>query len=288
VFARGGKYRVLGLTFASLWLVIVSLSAARSQEHEKVAEGKYGRFKNGLPAEKEPSQSWTLWRTAQGGFELVDQFVIADPAAQIALALGPKLLSREMRQELQGEVEQDELDVTLSPQKQPESLRIRGKRLDDGKPIDIVTCSISDKETICKGVNGDVTLKSPEAHRFFFSFPFPMLLISFLKGPPEGSGQVVAMKLAGLELGEKPGKDKLRLVECDGKLTFLGQERYPLGTESYHLNKYSLEIRRSRKSQKPLNLTVWALPNGLVVAMESNVTPVERLQLVQYQKYSDF
>lgn len=288
MLARGRKYSVLGLAFASLSLVIVSLSAAQSQERERVAEGKYGRFKSGLPAEKEPSQSWTLWRTPQGGFELVDQFVIADPAAQLALALGPKLLSREMRQELQEEVEQDELDVTLSPQKQPESLRIRGKRLLDGKPVDIVICSIRDTETVCKGIKGDVTLKSREAHRFFFSFPFPMLLTSFLKSTPESPGQIAAMRLAGLELGENPGKDKLTLVECDGKLTFLGRERYPLGTESYNLNKYSLEISRSRKRQKPLALTMWALPNGLVVAMESNVTPVERLQLVQYQKYSNF
>jgi hypothetical protein len=33
---------------------------------------------------------------------------------------------------------------------------------------------------------------------------------------------------------------------------------------------------------------MWALPSGIVVAMEANVTPVERLQLVQYKKYSDF
>jgi hypothetical protein len=283
VLVRGGQKRILGLALATIWLITVLLSLGQSQEREKVAEGKYGRFRNGLPLERTPSQSWTLWRTPQGGFELVDQFVIADPAAQLSAHLGPKLLSRELRQELEGEIEQDELDVTLSPQKQPESLRIKGKRLLDGKPIDVVTCTIRHTETACAGLKGNSTLKTPEAHQFLFSFPFPMLLSSFLKTEPEKPGQVSKMKIAGLELGENPGKDRLTMVECEGQLSFLGPERYELGTESHNLNKYSLEILRFGKKQKPLNLTMWALPSGIVVAMEANVTPVERLQLVQYQ-----
>jgi hypothetical protein len=269
---------LLGACFASGWLLPAS---AQSPQHEKIIEGQYARLKNGqaIPG---GTQTWILWRNPQGGYELEDHFQIADPAAQLLKAMPPRLLSPQLRKELDEETSQTELDISLSADRQPTRLQVKGTRLLDGHPVDIATCEVREKDTRCKGIEENAKLAAKEPHELFYSFPFPMSLSSLVFRGPKVIGESVNSRLAVLTLGKKgPSLD-----DAQGQLKFLGEESLQLGNKKFIVGKYFLEI--SPKGEAPLRLTVWSSPQGIVLAMEDENIPGEKMALVQYKKYSDF
>lgn len=269
---------VLGVSLAAN-----SLAVGQSQPREKVAEGQYGKYRDGkLTAGT--GQSWVLWRTADGQYELQDQFHLANPAAQLAAAIGSGHLSRQLQREVGDEVAQTEVDVRLSADLKPESLTVRGTRLTDSKPTEIANCVIGSHEIKCKGLTGTAKLSTHESRDFFYSFPFPMLVSGLLKRGPTELGERVAVNLSVLSLGPDVGKPKPKLANSEGELTLVAHEQIQLEDRTYNVNKYVLEIH---SKIDPLRLSLWANKN-LVVAMEEASIPGERLQLVAYKKFADF
>ena len=67
-------------------------------------------------------------------------------------------------------------------------------------------------------------------------------------------------------------------------MTLVGEEQVQLGERSYTTNKYILEVD---SKAEPLKLTFW-LNTRLAVAMSEKRLQGERLQLVEYKKFSDF
>ncbi len=272
------------LIAAALFLAVTANSVAvgQSQQREKVAEGKYGKYRDGKVT-GEAGQSWVLWRTRDGKYDLEDRFHLANPAAELGAALGADLLSPRLRQEMHGEVAQTELDVGLSAELKPEHMTLKGTRLLDGKTVDIATCIIGEQEIKCKGMNGGAKLTNREAHEFLYSFPFPMLLGALLKRESKELGTRTPLNLSVLSL-EPYNKPKIKLVNCGGELTLVGMEQVQLGDRTYNVDKYVLEVH---SKAEPLNLTLW-LNQTLVVGMEVAGISGERLQLVEYKKYSEF
>jgi hypothetical protein len=64
----------------------------------------------------------------------------------------------------------------------------------------------------------------------------------------------------------------------------VGKEQVQLGDRTYNADKYLLEVH---SKAEPLKLTLW-LSQTLVVGMEVAGISGERLQLVEYKKYSEF
>jgi hypothetical protein len=145
------------------------------------------------------------------------------------------------------------------------------------------TCLIADQEIKCKGESGGAKLRDKEPHEFFYSFPFPMLSVGLFQHAATQVGVPVPLKLAVMDLTpfDQP---KVKLSGCSGLLTLVGEEQILLGERSYTTNKYVLEVD---SKTEPLKLTFW-LNKRLVVAMTEEKVQAERMQLIEYKKFSDF
>ncbi len=268
---------LIGIVLANFGVML-----GQSQQHEKVSEGRYQKYRDGkLTADG--VQSWTLWRSSDGGYELQDHFYLANPAAGLAAAVGPKYLSPQLRQELAEEVAQTEVDVKLSAELKIESFTVKGTRLIDGKTVDLETCFTVGQKIRCKGQSGGAKLNEREPYEVFYSFPFPMLAVGLLQRVATHEGVPVPLTLAVMDLVPF-NRPKVRLASCRGLATLVGEEQIQLGERSYKVNKYVLEVY---SKTAPLKLTVW-LNKRLAVAMEEAGIPGERLQLVEYKNLSDF
>jgi hypothetical protein len=271
--------------FAALTGIVLAsfgLALGQSQQREKVAEGRYQKYREGkLTAEG--VQSWTLWRSSDGGYELEDHFHLANASAEFLAAARSQHLSPQLRQEMAGQVAQTEVDVKLSAELKIESLTVKGTRLVDGKAVDLETCLTAGQEIRCKGQSGGAKLNKHEPHEVFYSFPFPMLAVGLLQRAATQVGVPVPLTLAVIDLVPF-NRPKAKLASCRGLVTLVGEEQLQLGERSYKVNKYVLEVD---SKTEPLKLTFW-LNERLAVAMEEATIPGERLQLVEYKNLSDF
>jgi hypothetical protein len=271
------------LTICVLTFVLVGSGAAADQQ-QKLAEGKYAKSIG--EQIQQPSQDWALWRTADGGYELVDQFYVANPAASLEAAVGPKYLSPQLRGQLQKEVAQTELDLTLSGDWEAKFLVVKGQRLLDKAPIVLVDCKIQDSKTRCKGANGNAKLNGREIRQFLYSFPFPMLLTPLAIHSAKVPGQSAALKMQVLDF-ENFGVDGPSLIPADAALTYVGPEPYQAGSTVYSgVGKYTLAVVLSKTTT--LKLTFWSSSNGLVLEMRSESIPGESMRLVEFKKYAEF
>lgn len=265
-------------------LLVASLSSAvgQSQQREKVSEGQYQKYREGKLT-REGNQSWTLWRMTDGRYELEDHFYLGNAAAELAVAIGPRHLSPQVQQEMAGQMAQTEVDVKLSSDLKIESLTVRGTRLLDRKAVELETCLIADEEIKCKGESGGAKLKNTEPHEFFYSFPFPMLSAGLIKRAATQVGVAVPLKLAVMDLAPYD-QPRVNLSRCRGLVTLVGEEQIQLGERSYTTSKYILAVD---SKGEPVKLTFW-LSQRLVVAMSEDRIQGERLQLIEYKKFSDF
>jgi hypothetical protein len=110
-----------------------------------------------------------------------------------------------------------------------------------------------------------------------------MLSLGLIQRFATRAGVPVPLKLAVMDLVplEQP---RVKLFRCPGLLTLVGEEQVQLGERSYTTNKYILKVD---SNEEPLKLTFW-LDKRLVVAMSEDRLQGERLQLIEYKKFSDF
>jgi hypothetical protein len=150
--------------------------------------------------------------------------------------------------------------------------------------VDVASCAIEAREIKCKGLNGGAKIKRSESHYFFFSFPFPMLAGGLLQRGSKEVGERVSMNLTVMSLVPSVDKPRIKLANSAGALTFVGEEQTQLGDHTYKVNKYVFEVL---SKTEPLKLTFWS-NKTLVVAVETTAIPGERLQLVEYKKFSEY
>ncbi len=270
--------------FGAMSLVVASLGSGvgQSQQREKVSEGQYQKYREGKLT-REGNQSWILWRMPDGRYELEDHFYLGNAAAELAAAMGSQHLSPQLRERMAGQTAQTGVDVKLSADFKVESLTVRGTRVLDGKAVELERCLIAGHEIKCKGESGSAKLNNYEPPGFFYSFPFPMLSVGLIQRAASGVGVPVPLKLAVMDLVpfDHP---RVKLSRCRALLTLVGEEQIQLGERSYATNKYILEVD---SEGGPLELTFW-LNERLVVAMSEEKLQGERLQLIEYKKFSDF
>jgi|SRR5579872_3217245 len=260
-------------------LFVCSLAAQTpTPQREKVAEGQYVRMHDNetIPGS---TQSWTLWRTADG-YVLEDHFAASNPNNN-GNAFGDIQLSAQAREKMKKEANADFLEMTLNRDYGIESFVLHGKMLLDEKPADVLSCDHDGLKIRCKGLKGDSKLSSHEARPIFYAFPFPMIYAPFARaGQAQEAGKTVTTRLALIDwMGQQ------RLTEVEGQIQHVGIETIQIGEKSLKLHRYDVSINTSKG---PVKSKIWASPGGLIVAMENADVIGERMALVQFKKYADF
>jgi hypothetical protein len=254
---------------------------AQAQEKEKIAEGQYATLRDNLRIQGS-EQNWILWRLPSGRYELEDHFQPhADLMDQLLLGLPSSKLSPELRKEKESKVNPTDLLVRYGSDHRAQTLIVSGKRLVDGKAVDIVNCEVSTKEVRCRGREQSAKLRLEESDEFFYAFPFPMLLSVWFASSTAPSAELLPAKVAVLDFG-----DKLDLTQADRRIESLQDETLTIGDRQFQAHKANVTL--AYKDRKPLRLTIWYGARGLVYALATEGINGERMSLVQYKRYSDF
>lgn len=275
----------------ALWMaataVIISFSlpvalaqGTQSAEKQKISEGVYVRLKDNLKVAGS-EQNWVLWRVP-GGFELEDHFQLqADPVDQLLSQLHSARLSPELRKELEASTTETDFVIRYGPDRRALVLTVHGKKLLDGKTVDLMKCEGAAKEVRCHGRDQHAKLRGQESSELFYAFPFPMLFSGWLVRAPVESIKDSPGKLAVLNYG-----DKLDLTQADLSVQSMEDETITLGDRQFQAHKAKFIF--SYQDRKPLELTIWYGAPGLVYALEGGGPAGERMALVEYKKYADF
>src|SRR5262249_14634626 len=142
--------------------VLAFPTLAFSQEppaREKVAEGQFCQWNDGRPV-SDTMQAWTMWRTADG-YEVEDHLPI-DKSAAFAAMLGAAgtRMTAELDEEIRGGSMATDIHLRLSKQGAVQGLIVNGKKLKDGKDVQIANCQSADSDIVCKGHANTTRLKS--------------------------------------------------------------------------------------------------------------------------------
>lgn len=270
------------------WRIVFSVFAATSlmlgeqPGREKVAEGVYVKLINNASVAGS-EQSWTLWRFADGSFELENQVTVRDEneAAELLAAIGSKHLSPALKADLEKRSRQTHFNLHLRSDHRADVLTVRGERLSDAKKLELAFCEIKAGQASCKGHRGKARYKLAGEEELLYSFPFPLLFRPMLLGMNSSPGQAVKKKVVFMTLGE----DGPRLEQASLTIEYHGEDALALGQQSFKLGKYTITIRAPNQ---PLDITLWAARNGLIMAMEEARFSGERMGLVKFKKYSEF
>lgn len=258
-----------------------SAQEARSGDQQKISEGQYVRLKDNLRVEGS-EQNWTLWKLPGGEYELEDHFQLrTDPAAQLLSQLHSANLSPGLRRELESSTTETDFVIRYGQDRRPLALTVHGKKLLDGKTLDLMKCEVTAKEVRCHGRDQHAKIHCQESFEFFYAFPLPMLLSTWLVGSPAQATGNSSGKLAVLNYGDKPD-----LAEADRSLQSMEDETLTIGDHQFQAHK--AKIIFNYQDRKPLELTIWYGTPGLVYALEGGGPAGERMALVEYKKYSDF
>lgn len=300
--------RMFPAVFASgVLLGVLGLAAQSAPEREKVAEGQYTEWSGNSP-NSESTQSWTLWRVADG-YELEDHLP-PNKAAVLVAAMGESRalgMTPELRQDIQNAVTPTEISLSFSKEKSLVVLTLRGVRLSERKPkvIDIARCEVLGERISCKGVGGKAHIRASQQQVLFCSQPFPLFFIPAMLYTKLEQNHPIPLQLAILDADDK----KVALTEVSGQIVHLGKEQLVIGQYTLQAEKYVLTmVIKSDTAQMLGNagrglgnktvpgveseqrqVTLWASQRGIVFAMEdTGLVGGLRIVLTHYKKYSEF
>lgn len=287
----------------ALLLVLLRASFSLPADKEKVEEGRYGIMKHdGLVAGSE--HSWTLWRLPDGQFELEDRLPI-DKAAHVLFKsmLSPRVpVTAELRRATQDFVEPSDLSAVLDSSGRVLSLSVSGVKLDNTKAVGL-KCKTGSSATECTGTSDKAKLAVSEPRGLFWRYDIPVLLRPWLASPQEGSSGSGPQKIALLSFGALPKLDRLEaekkaepgariqwgdkpaLEAADLAISNLGIDTLVLGSKSFTMRKYKLEVSVTKGD--PISLTVWTDARGLIMAVEDANRPGDVIALLAYKNYSN-
>ena len=279
---------------APTWAILVTVafcSLARSSaqelplgEKQKVSEGQYVRLNNNLRVSGS-EQDWVLWRLRGRGYELEDHFYLANPADQLLAQLSSAKLSPDLQRKLQTATAQTDLVVRSGADHRPQFLTVRGKKLINGQAVDVLKCEVTGEKIHCRRGDQNAMLRIQQSEEFFYAFPFPMLLSSWLARLTNAPAAPPQRALIVLD-GALNSGDKLNLTRCDRRVEVEEDETVTIGDRQFRSHK--AKIRLCDQNKNSMELILWYGSPGLVYAMEGGGPSGERMALVRYKKYSDF
>ena len=274
------------LLAASLFILCVHAAAGeRSQqqaekakspsERTKVAQGEYVVLEGANGGAVGPfgeeiynfHETWTLWRTAKGGYEVEGERRFESP----------KDITRSAR--FQAELSRDLTLIGLT-----EFSRLRWRR--DSGPL---TCKFLPKEFDCssnaKDRQNDIDLKIPMEHPFGLFWPISAFSLSGITREAERDAhQTTPIQLVSIE---QPSADiPVNPIIREGELRYLGDENIDIAGQSHRAFKFSIKVALSPE------LVVWTSPKGVLLKVgiqhEGKDWPEESMKLVRFQEWEGF
>jgi len=272
-----------GLVFLTLCLEAIG-ATAENPPKQKVAEGQYARLKDNVRIQGS-EQKWVMWRLADGGFELEDHFQMqADPAARLLSIFPQSKLSLGLRSELAAQVAQTDLIETYSFDWRLQTVRVLGKKLIDGKAVEVLKCNSAEKQVRCHGKES-VKQRIGNSSGFFYAFPFPMIFSGWFARSKTTPEQTSTTKVVALD-GIVDARSKLNLVAAEAKLELFPDEVLTIGDHQFQSHRGKITFKVENKSA--LQVTIWYGKPGLIYAVESRGGPAgERMALIEYKKYQE-
>lgn len=223
-------------------------------------------------------QTWELSRQVDGQVRLKTHFLLANPASQLLAALGPKLLSGGLKTDLDHALALTELDATLTPGWKTEGLIIRGYTLKDKKPLDVVACTTSNSEVVCKGVRNTAKTQNEGTRELIYPvspFFYRTLAVRAKKAP----NQTITIPVVELAVDET-GASKL-LVE-DSIISPQGEEEIVLGERRFNGWKFLIRLKSKERTK---DATIWLSGNDVILKIEDENN---KLLLSKFKKSQDF
>ena len=274
------------LLVASLFILCVHAAVAEPSQQQaekakspsertKVAEGEYVVLEGANGGAVGPfgeeiynfHETWTLWRTAKGGYEVEGERRFESP----------KDITRSAR--FQAELSRDLTLTGLT-----EFSRLRWRR--DSGPL---TCKFLPKEFDCssnaKDRQNDIDLKIPMGHPFGLFWPISAFSLSGITREAERDAhQATPIQLVSIE---QPSADiPVNPIIREGELRYLGDENIDIVGQSHRAFKFSIKVALSPE------LVVWTSPKGVLLKVgiqhEGKDWPEESMKLVRFQEWEGF
>jgi hypothetical protein len=249
--------------------------AKSPSERTKVAEGEYVVLEGANGGAVGPfgeevynfHETWTLWRTAKGEYEVEGERQLESPKDVARSARFLVQLSR---------------DLTLTGV--TEFSRLKWRR--DSGPL---TCKFLRQELDCssnaKDRQNDVDLKIPMGHIFGLFWPISAFSLSGITREAERDRhQATPIQLVSLE---QPSEQiPVNPMILDGQVRYLGEERLDVAGEQRRAFKFSIKVALSPE------LIIWTTPKGLLmrVAVQhpDKNWPEESMKLIRFKEYGGF
>jgi hypothetical protein len=258
--------------------------AAQSSSSEKIWEGRYRRLQGNSEAAGS-DQTWVFLRKADGGYVLESRFVIANPAAAllVGLASAGASVDSKLRGELEREVSQTELMVSLDAQFVVQTVVISGEKLVNKKKVVVANCNRTAKEIQCRGLNGSGKIKAAPESQLFLSFPFPVLFAPLVVQAERSSDRTAVFKAGFIEVVD----NRPEVREADVRIQFERDEAITIGDRSFTAGRY--RVIAEGKGEVLLDAAIWSAKNGLVLAVEDEKHfPGQRIAMVEFKRHAQF
>src|SRR2546423_7490297 len=122
----------------------------------------------------------------------------ADPAARLLSIFPQSKLSLGLRSELAAQVAQTDLIETYSFDWRLQTVRVLGKKLIDGKAVEVLKCNSAEKQVRCHGKES-VKQRIDNSSGFFYAFPFPMIFSGWFARSTTTPGPTSTTKVFAIE-----------------------------------------------------------------------------------------
>jgi hypothetical protein len=263
------------LLAALLFLAGGTSSSPQKTERTKIAEGEYaviqrksagavGPFENEVYNFRE---SWTLWRSGDGGYEVTGerqfewpQYIPHRNKFQARLAHDLSVISVKEFAKLRWRPDSGPLACEFRP--------------------DLLHCSSGGNDP-GKSILVDIAMKNP----FGILWPIsPFSLNRITRGAGRHVDDVTPVQL--VEMVEQSAENPVEPLVLDGHLRYLGQEEMRIAKQRWHADKFEMEL--------PLHpgFVIWTSPDGILLSLEvasdTKNEPARRMDLVRYEKFADF
>ena len=246
-----------------------------STERTKVAQGEYVVFEGANGGAVGPfgeevynfHETWTLWRTAKGGYEVEGERRFESPKDITRSARFLAQLSR---------------DLTLTGVTEFSHLRWRR----DSGPL---TCKFLPGEFDCssnaKDRKNDINLRIPMEHPFGILWPISAFSLSGITREAERDPhQATRIQLVSIE--QPSAEIPVNPMILDGELRYLGETHIDVAGQPRRAFKFSIKVALSPE------ILIWTSPKGLLLAVsiqhESQDWPEETMKLVHFQEWPGF
>lgn len=249
--------------------------SAKAAERSKVAEGEYAIYEEGNGGAVGPfgeevydfHETWTLWRTSTGQFEIEGQRTFMSPS------------DVEHKNRFSAELTRDLTAIRMT-----EFAPLKW-RPDSGP----ATCEFLPRELHCfseaKDSGQSVNLRFPMDHPFALLWPIsPFSLSALTRVAERDLTHGTEVQLVSIE---QPNQyEPVRSTILNGQLQYLGEENIEAADQKWVAYKFSLKVPSHPQ------FLIWTSSKGILLALAIEHAhpnwPREGMKLTRYKKWADF